>query len=151
MKILMLDASTYGEDVNIDKFYALGEVKSYSTSTREEALKRVAEHNPDVVIINKIAADKEFIDAAPALKMIAETATGYNNIDIMYAKEKNIRVANVAGYSTDSVVQHTFALGLYLIEKMSYYDGYVKSGEYAKCPIFSHFSNVFHELTGKTW
>ena len=70
MKILMLDASTYGEDVNIDKFYALGEVKSYSTSTREEALKRVAEHNPDVVIINKIAADKEFIDAAPALKMI---------------------------------------------------------------------------------
>jgi lactate dehydrogenase-like 2-hydroxyacid dehydrogenase len=151
MKILMLDASTYGEDVNIDKFYALGEVKSYSTSTREEALKRVAEHNPDVVIINKIAADKEFIDAAPALKMIAETATGYNNIDIMYAKEKNIRVANVAGYSTDSVVQHTFALGLYLVEKMSYYDGYVKSGEYAKCPIFSHFSNVFHELTGKTW
>ena len=148
MKILMLDSSTYGDDVNIDKYYELGEVKSYSTSTREEALKRVNEYNPEVVIINKIVADKEFIDAAPALKMIAETATGYNNIDVAYAKEKNIRVANVAGYSTDSVVQHTFALGLYLIEKMSYY---VKSGEYAKCPIFSHFSNVFHELTGKTW
>ena len=71
--------------------------------------------------------------------------------DINYAKEKNIRVANVAGYSTDSVVQHTFALGLYLIEKMNYYDNYVKSGEYAECPIFSHFSNVFHELSGKTW
>ena len=151
MKILMLDSSTYGDDVNIDKYYELGEVKSYSTSTREEALKRVSEYNPEVVIINKIVADKEFIDAAPALKMIAETATGYNNIDVAYAKEKNIRVANVAGYSTDSVVQHTFALGLYLIEKMSYYDDYVKSGEYAKCPIFSHFSNVFHELTGKTW
>lgn len=151
MKILMLDSSTYGDDVNIDKYYELGEVKSYSTSTREEALKRVSEYNPEVVIINKIEADKEFIDAAPALKMIAETATGYNNIDVAYAKEKNIRVANVAGYSTDSVVQHTFALGLYLIEKMSYYDDYVKSGEYAKCPIFSHFSNVFHELTGKTW
>ena len=147
----MLDSSTYGDDVNIDKYYELGEVKSYSTSTREEALKRVSEYNPEVVIINKIVADKEFIDAAPALKMIAETATGYNNIDVAYAKEKNIRVANVAGYSTDSVVQHTFALGLYLIEKMSYYDDYVKSGEYAKCPIFSHFSNVFHELTGKTW
>ncbi len=151
MKILMLDSSTYGDDVNIDKYYELGEVKSYSTSTREEALKRVSEYNPEVVIINKIVADKEFIDAAPALKMIAETATGYNNIDVAYAKEKNIRVANVAGYSTDSVVQHTFALGLYLIEKMSYYDDYVKSGEYAECPIFSHFSNVFHELSGKTW
>ena len=151
MKILMLDSSTYGEDVNVDKFYGLGEVKSYQTSTRQEALERTAGFNPDVVIINKIVADKEFIDCAPALKMIAETATGYNNIDINYAKEKNIRVANVAGYSTDSVVQHTFALGLYLIEKMSYYDDYVKSGEYAKCPIFSHFSNVFHELSGKTW
>lgn len=151
MKILMLDSSTYGEDVNIDKFYELGEVKSYSTSTKQEALERVSEYNPDVVIINKIVADKEFIDAAPSLKMIAETATGFNNIDVKYAKEKNIRVANVAGYSTDSVVQHTFALGLYLIEKMNYYDEYVKSGEYAKCPIFSHFSNVFHELTGKTW
>lgn len=151
MKILMLDSSTYGEDVNVDEFYGLGEVKSYQTSTRQEALERTAEFNPDVVIINKIVADKEFIDCAPALKMIAETATGYNNIDINYAKEKNIRVANVAGYSTDSVVQHTFALGLYLIEKMNYYDNYVKSGEYAECPIFSHFSNVFHELSGKTW
>ena len=151
MKIFMLDSSTYGEDVNVDKFYGLGEVKSYQTSTRQEALERTAGFNPDVVIINKIVADKEFIDCAPALKMIAETATGYNNIDINYAKEKNIRVANVAGYSTDSVVQHTFALGLYLIEKMNYYDNYVKSGEYAECPIFSHFSNVFHELSGKTW
>ena len=87
MKILMLDSSTYGDDVNIDKYYELGEVKSYSTSTREEALKRVSEYNPEVVIINKIVADKEFIDAAPVLKMIAETATGYNNIDVAYAKE----------------------------------------------------------------
>ena len=53
MKILMLDSSTYGDDVNIDKYYELGEVKSYSTSTREEALKRVNEYNPEVVIINK--------------------------------------------------------------------------------------------------
>lgn len=51
MKILMLDSSTYGEDVNVDKFYGLGEVKSYQTSTRQEALERTAEFNPDVVII----------------------------------------------------------------------------------------------------
>jgi len=68
MKILMLDSSTYGEDVNVDKFYGLGEVKSYQTSTRQEALERTAGFNPDVVIINKIVADKEFIDCAPALK-----------------------------------------------------------------------------------
>jgi hypothetical protein len=45
MKILMLDSSTYGEDVNVDKFYGLGEIKSYQTSTRQEALERTAEFN----------------------------------------------------------------------------------------------------------
>ena len=117
----------------------------------ERVEKLAQERVEEICRSEKEIEDKEFIDCAPALKMIAETATGYNNIDINYAKEKNIRVANVAGYSTDSVVQHTFALGLYLIEKMNYYDNYVKSGEYAECPIFSHFSNVFHELSGKTW
>ena len=152
MKILMLDSSTYGEDVNVDKFYGLGEVKSYQTSTRQEALERTAGFNPDVVIINKIVADKEFIDCAPALKMIAETATGYNNIDINYAKEKNIRVANVAGYSTDSVVQHTFALGLYLIEKMNYYDNYVKSIGKGVAKIASDFGCkvIYYSASGKT-
>lgn len=83
--------------------------------------------------------------------MIAETATGYNNIDINYAKEKNIRVANVAGYSTDSVVQHTFALGLYLIEKMNYYDNYVKQVSMRNVRffhIFPMYSTNFQERHG---
>ena len=89
--------------------------------------------------------------AAPNLKMVAEAATGYNNIDTEYAKAHGIRVANVAGYSTQSVIQHTFALAFYLIEKMRYYDDYVKSGAYADCPIFTHFGEPFHELYGMTW
>jgi glycerate dehydrogenase len=58
---------------------------------------------------------------------------------------------NVKGYSTDAVIQHTFALLFYLYEKMSYYDTYVKSGEYIKNDIFSHFDMKFYELKGKTW
>ena len=109
------------------------------------------EHNPDVVIINKTNMNAECMAAASNLKMVAEAATGYNNIDIEYAKAHGIRVANVAGYSTQSVIQHTFALAFYLVEKMRYYDDFVKSGEYAEWPCFSHFANVFHELAGKTW
>ena len=151
MVILMLESSVYGEDISLDKFDKLGNVIKYERSNPEEALERLKKHNPDVVIINKILMNKEAIDAAPNLKVIAEAATGYNNIDIEYAKVKGIRVANVAGYSTDSVVQHTFALLFYLYEKMRHYDEFVKDGSYANWPVFSYFNNIFYELKGKKW
>jgi glycerate dehydrogenase len=72
-------------------------------------------------------------------------------VDLEYCKAKGIRVTNVKGYSTPIVAQHTFAMALYLLEKMPVYDTYVKSGEYEKCPIFTCFEPYFTELTGKTW
>ena len=134
MKILMLDTITYGDDISLDKFKTLGEVITYRTSTQEEALQRIKEIQPDVVVTNKVVITKELFEASPNIKMVAETATGYNNIDIEYAKAHQIRVANVAGYSTESVVQHTFALLFYV-----------------KSPCFTHFDKVFNELSGKTW
>lgn len=151
MKILILDAVTFGEDISLEKFNELGEVVVYSQSTRQEAKERIAEENPDIIITNKVVLDGELLAGAPAVKMIAETATGYNNIDLSYTKAHNIRVANVAGYSTQSVIQHTFALCFYLLEQLSYYDNYVKSEEYVKCSSFTHFDRKFHELFGMTW
>lgn len=151
MKILMLDTVTYGDDISLDRFNQLGEVITYSNSTHEEAIARVREHNPTVVVTNKVVIDKDIFEAGSGIKMVAETATGYNNIDIEYARAHGIRVANVAGYSTQSVIQHTFSLLFYVFEKMNYYDRYVKSGEYAKSASFTHFDNVFHELCGKTY
>ena len=85
------------------------------------------------------------------LKMIAITATGYNIVDKAYTDSRKIAVANVSGYSTESVAQHTFALALYLVNQLAYYDNYVKSGEYVKSDIFSHFDKKIFELAGKTW
>lgn len=151
MKILMLDTITFGDDIDLSKFDTIGEVVKYSTSTQEEAVSRLKEYNPDIIINNKIILNEEVLSAAPALKMIAETATGFNNIDLEYTRTKGICVANVAGYSTQSVIQHTFALMFYVLEKLNYYDNYVKSGEYANCPCFTHFAKVFPEIYGKTW
>lgn len=151
MKILILDAATFGEDIDISKFNELGEVTVYAKSTKKEALERLEAVNPDAVITNKVVIGNDEMQAAPNLKIILEAATGYNNIDIERARTLRIKVANVAGYSTMSVVQHTFALFFYLYEKMRYYDDYVKSGEYSKSTIFTNFSNVFGELAGKTW
>ena len=105
MKIVFLDASTVG-DTPLDEIAALGELVCFPTSTREEALKRVGDC--EVLIINKIVVDAELIAAAPALRLICEAATGVNNIDLKAAEARGIPVKNVAGYSTDSVVQETF-------------------------------------------
>ena len=123
----------------------------YAESTKQQVLERLKDVNPDAVIVNKIVMGKEEMYTASNLKIILEAATGYNNIDIECAKALNIRVANVAGYSTMSVVQHTFAHLFYLYEKMRYYDDYVKSGDYSNSTIFTNFGNVFNELAGKTW
>ena len=66
---------------------------------------------------------------ANKLEFIAETATGFNNIDVDYARKRGIGVSNVAGYSTNAVVQHTFAMALGLLNEVIYHDNYVKSGE----------------------
>lgn len=151
MKILILDGATFGEDIDISKFNELGEVIVYAESSKQQVLERLKNVNPDAVIVNKIVMGKEEMYTASNLKIILEAATGYNNIDIECAKALNIRVANVAGYSTMSVVQHTFAHLFYLYEKMRYYDDYVKSGDYSNSTIFTNFGNVFNELAGKTW
>lgn len=146
MKIVFLDAATMG-DVDFGPVRALGDLVLYESSSREEALERVAE--AEVLIVNKIRVDAELMDAAPSLKLICEAATGVNNIDVAEAERRGIPVRNVAGYSTDSVVQTTFMLMLALVGKAAYFDSFVKSGEYSRCGMFTNVSTVFMELAGK--
>jgi len=87
----------------------------------------------------------------PSLKLICIAATGMNNVDLEAAKQQGIEVKNVAGYSTDSVVQHTFSLLFYLLGHARYYDEVVKSGTYSKSGIFTDVSQPFFEIKGKTW
>lgn len=149
MKIAILDASTLGDDIDLTIFKDFGYLEIYPVTSFEERIEKVRDKN--IIITNKVIIDKEVIDNAPNLKLICVAATGYNNIDIEYAKQKGIAVTNVAGYSTDSVVQHTFAMLFYLLEHLRYYDDYVKSGEYSKSPIFTNLSRPFYEIKGKTW
>ena len=147
MKIVFMDASTVG-DTPLDEIAALGELVCYPTSTKEEALSRIGDC--EVLIINKIVVNEELIAAAPSLKLICEAATGVNNIDLDAAAKRGIPVKNVAGYSTDSVVQETFMHILSLAGNAPYFDASVKSGEYSRGPIFTDVSRPFFELTGKT-
>lgn len=149
MKIVVMEANTLGEDVNMKMFEALGEVTIYGESNPAENAERIKE--ADIIIVNKIPMNEEILSNAKNLKLICLTATGTNIVDFPYVNGRGITVTNVKGYSTQSVIQHTFALLFYVYEKLSFYDNYVKSGAYAKSDIFSNFDKKFNELYGKTW
>lgn len=148
MKITFLDAATLGSDVSLDPIARLGELVCWQTSSPEEAMERV--RDCDVLIVNKVKVTAGLIDAAVNLKLICEAATGVNNIDMEYAASKGIPVRNVAGYSTESVVQCTFMHILSLTGRLPYYDAKVKSGKYSWSGLFTDVSLPFFELAGKT-
>ncbi|MBR3807221.1 MAG: D-2-hydroxyacid dehydrogenase [Lachnospiraceae bacterium] len=149
MKIVFLDARTIGEDIDLSSFDALGEVVKYPFSTEAEARERTKD--ADVIVLNKVEINERSIGDAKHLKLVCVTATGTNNLDKEYLAQRGIAWRNVAGYSTESVAQHTFALLFYLLEKLRYYDDYVKTEKYVGDVTFTHFANVFHELAGMTW
>lgn len=149
MKIVFLDAKSIGEDIDLSGFDRIGKVVKYDFSTPEEARERTKD--ADVIILNKVVINEKSIGEAEHLKLVCVTATGTNNLDKAYLDARGIAWRNVAGYSTESVAQHTFALLFYLLEKLRYYDDYVKTEKYIGDTIFTHFANRFHELSGMTW
>ncbi|WMC91171.1 D-2-hydroxyacid dehydrogenase [Kineothrix sp. MB12-C1] len=149
MKIVILERNTVGLDISVEHLKELGEVTIYPNTSRDEVEGRVKD--ADIIIANKSPLKEETLRNAQNVKLICEFATGYDNIDLDYCKKRGIKVANVVNYSTAAVAQHTFALCLYVLEKLHHYDKYVKSGEYAAQSGFSNFSIPFTELDGKTW
>lgn len=149
MKIVFLDVKTIGDDIDLSGYDALGEVVKYGFSTPEEIPERIKDAN--VIILNKAPVNEQTIGGAKNLKLVCVTATGTNNLDKEYLAKRKIAWRNVAGYSTESVAQHTFALLFYLLEKLSYYDAYVKEERYVNDTIFTHFAEHFNQICGKTW
>ncbi|MCD6432642.1 MAG: D-2-hydroxyacid dehydrogenase [Sulfurimonas sp.] len=148
MKIVLLDALTFGE-TDLSGFDSLGEVEVFQTTPEDEIQKRIT--NCDVIVTNKVVIADVHMLNTPTLKLICVAATGMNNVDLEAAKKYNIQVENVAGYSTDSVIQHTFSILFYLMGHSKYYDDYVKNGSYSKSSIFTDVSKPFFEIKGKKW
>ncbi len=149
MKIVFLDVKTIGEDIDLSGFDTLGEVVKYGFSAPNEIPERILD--AEVIVLNKAPINEATIGAARNLKLVCVTATGTNNLDKEYLAKRGIAWRNVAGYSTESVAQHTFALLFYLVEKLHYYDSYVKEERYVNDTIFTHFAEHFHQIYGKTW
>lgn len=150
MKIAVLDWYTVNinGDISTSCLEELGEVDIISLTSPEETAHNIGD--AEVVLCNKVMITREIIDNCPNLKYIGLFATGFNNIDIEYAKEKNIVVCNAGSYSTNAVAQQTFAYILDYCNKIRDYDIDVKNGEWERFPSFSYFPIPTAELAGKT-
>lgn len=149
MRIVILDGKTLGDGVVFDSIDAAGELTLHPLTAPEDIPARIKDAN--VVIVNKIKLNESNLSGARSLKLICVAATGYDNIDINYCRDRGIAVCNVVGYSTDSVAQLTVSLVLDLMMHMPYFTGYVKDGSYSASGVANCLSPVFRELAGKTW
>ncbi len=148
MKIVILDADTVTSgDVTLDRFSDFGDLTIYGLTDKTEVKERIKD--ADIVITNKNQLNAENL-AGSKVKYIGLFATGYNNIDTVYAKANNITVCNAPGYSTEAVAQHTIAFILAILDRVGEYNETVKNGDWIKSRTFSYFPLPLSELSHKT-
>lgn len=149
MKIVITDSDTVSTgDIAFSGFAAYGTVIRYGLTEPERAAERI--RGADIVLCNKTPMTREVLEKAENLKYIGLFATGWNNVDTEYAKERGIVVTNVPGYSTDGVAQLTFSYILALYSRIYDYKNSVQCGEWIKSPTFSYFPYPITLLSGKT-
>lgn len=149
MKLVVLERNCVGTDVDVSCFEKFGEVTYYPNTVAENTAERMKD--ADIVIANKVPLNESTLKDASNVKLICLFATGYDNVDLAYCKNRGIKVANVINYCTPAVAQHTILLAMMLSEKIAFYDEYVKSGTYSAQDKFCNFDRAFNELEGKTW
>jgi glycerate dehydrogenase len=149
MKIVVLDAHvTNPGDLSWDAISNIAPTHIYKRSTQQELLDRAKD--AEIIITNKCLITREVMDALPALRCVCLLATGYNNVDIEYAKTKGITVCNAVGYSTYSVAQHVFALITAIYNKVHIHSQSVHDDRWSSSMDWSYRLAGLNELYGKT-
>lgn len=149
MKIVITDWKTLSNgDLSLGELEKIADLEVYQMTDKEDIAKRVKD--ADIILCNKAQMNEETLKEAHNLKYIGLFATGYNNVDVEYTKKRGITVCNAGEYSTNAVVQHTFALILEVINKVGKFNDFVKNDGWIKSDIFTPFVYDIEELSGKT-
>ena len=149
MKIVVLDG--YGVnpgDLSWETLEALGDVEVYPRTAPEDVIDRC--FNAEIILTNKVVINKQILVSLPRLKYIGVLATGYNVVDIDTASDLDIIVTNIPAYSTDSVVQMTFAHILTMTNRVEHYTQQNRNGRWSNNPDFVYWDTPLIELAGKT-
>ncbi len=148
MEIVITDGYTLNPgDLSWKGFEAMGNLQYYDRTSAIETIARC--YHADVIVTNKTIINADVINAASGLKLIAVTATGYNNVDIAAAKNNGIAVCNVPGYGTYSVAQHTFSLLLQLTNQVGINAASVHNGDWHEAKDWCYSMQPIIELKDK--
>ena len=149
MKIVVLDgyAANPG-DLSWEELKQLGDLTIYDRTPQELVVERSLE--AEAVLVNKVSLTRELIMQLPKLKYIGELATGYNNIDLVAARERGVIVTNIPAYSTVSVAQHVIALLLNVTNHVDEFARKNRNGRWSASPDFCYWDEPLCELSGKT-
>lgn len=149
MKTVVLDG--YGVnpgDLSWETLEALGDVEVYPRTAPEDVIDRC--FNAEIILTNKVVINKQILVSLPRLKYIGVLATGYNVVDVDTASDLDIIVTNIPAYSTDSVVQMTFAHILTMTNRVEHYTQQNRNGRWSNNPDFVYWDTPLIELAGKT-
>ena len=149
LRIVVLDGHTLNPgDISWSPFEKYGSLTIFASTPPEKISSRATD--AQVLVVNKVIVSKQIMTSLPDLKMIIVTATGMNNIDHAAAKELNISVRNVGGYSTESVAQQVFAYLLHIENRVDLHSAAVRRGDWQSQPHFSFSLKTIHQLSNKT-
>ena len=149
MKIVCLDGYTTNPgDLSWEPVEKLGEFVCYDRTKPEDVIERAKD--ADIILTNKVVIKQPQIDKLPNLKYITTLATGYNVVDVEYARKKRIDVSNAPDYSTKAVAQHTFAFILEIMSKIKLHSDSVDQGDWIRSDDFCYWKSPIIDLAGKT-
>lgn len=152
MKITVLDGYTENPgDLSWDALASLGELRVFDrlSHSDDEAVADAIDAS-EIIVTNKVPITRRVIDLCGELRFVSVIATGYNVVDVAYARERGIAVSNVPSYCTRAVAQFTFALLLELCHRVGDHSASVFSGKWQNSIEWCYWDFPQVELEGKT-
>lgn len=150
MEIVFLDAYSFNPgDVGWEMFEELWHVTAFDLTPPEQIAERIV--SADAVFTNRCRLGEAEFSAAPKLRFLGLTATGFDKIDLVAARRHHVAVCNVPGYSTMAVAQQVFALLLDLTNRARSLDGEVRKGRWTQEPGDCAWDYPLVCLDGKTF
>ena len=147
---LFLDkASLYPDDLDFSSLENIAQWKWFDNAVVSDAETQACLQKAEILVSNKVMIDRAVIESCENLKLICVAATGVNNVDLIAAKERGIKVCNVCAYATASVTQHVFSLILSLNRKLSSYKQSAINGRWSQSEFFCYFGDPISDLENK--